>query len=67
MTAYQKRCLEYCIRWVNGESKHNDIDDECVPDFSCCYPELFEQDRSKRIASLNRLRRDYNLKDHCDA
>lgn len=27
-------------KWVNGISEHNHEDHECVPDFSCCIPEL---------------------------
>lgn len=23
-------------RWVEGQSIHNDLENECVPDFSCC-------------------------------
>lgn len=26
--------------WVKGNSIHNEVDDECCPDFSCCQPEL---------------------------
>jgi hypothetical protein len=31
-----------------GNPYHNKIDDECCPDFSCCVPDMFEQDREKR-------------------
>jgi hypothetical protein len=24
--------------WVKGKSVHNEIDDECCPDFACCNP-----------------------------
>jgi hypothetical protein len=33
---YKIRCKHQLIKWVNGESIHNNIDDECCPDFSCC-------------------------------
>lgn len=26
--------------WESGDPKHNAIDDECCPDFSCCHPTL---------------------------
>jgi len=33
-----------------GQPYHNNIDDECCPDFSCCHPDLFEKDETKRWA-----------------
>ena len=27
-------------RWVAGDPVHNDVRDECCPDFSCCQPDL---------------------------
>lgn len=30
------------ILWLFGKSIHNDVTDECCPDFSCCNPELKE-------------------------
>ena len=36
---YKKRSLDQLNRWVNGESVHNDVDNECCPDFSCCNPQ----------------------------
>ena len=27
-------------RWLAGDSQHDTVRDECVPDYSCCYPEL---------------------------
>lgn len=39
--------VKYCtdpnaqlIDWVEGTSKHNEVSDECCPDFSCCRPRL---------------------------
>lgn len=52
MTPYQQRVIRQCLKWVNGKSEHNAIDDECCPDFSCCMPDLFEQDQTKRQAYL---------------
>lgn len=46
--------IEQGHAWINGQSVHNKLRDECCPDFSCCVPKLFEQDRGKRIAEFNR-------------
>lgn len=48
---YANRTIKHSLMWVNGYPKHNCIDDECVPDFSCCNPDCFEQDKKKRIKS----------------
>jgi hypothetical protein len=37
-----------------GRAVHNRIDDECCPDFSCCRPEMFEQDQAKRWETYDR-------------
>lgn len=47
---YQERTKAQCLKWAQGVSQHNNIDDECCPDFSCCHPDLFEQDEAKRWA-----------------
>jgi hypothetical protein len=67
MTAYQERVIAQTRRWVEGNARHNVIDDECCPDFSCCMPELFEQDRGERLNELNRLLRRYNEQPKLDA
>jgi hypothetical protein len=48
------KILASTIKWVNGVVNHNckSVNDECLPDFSCCNPEMFEQDINKRMASL---------------
>jgi len=51
---YKQRALECSLLWVAGESQHNEVDDECCPDFSCCCPTLFEQDKEKRVAQFNK-------------
>lgn len=33
---YEERNLFQLNEWVKGNSLHNDIDEECCPDFSCC-------------------------------
>ena len=36
--------------WAQGTPVHNHVDGECCLDFSCCEPDLFEKDESKRWA-----------------
>jgi hypothetical protein len=43
-------CLDQLNKWVEGISEHNTEMDECCPDFSCCHPEAFVQDKVARIA-----------------
>jgi len=52
-TAYKQRANEQSRAWVNGDCKHNDVDDECCPDFSCCFTDLFTKDRGERVRSHN--------------
>lgn len=55
LPGYQRRCIDQSINWVNCISKHNNIDDECVPDFSCCFPGLFTKDINDRMESHSNL------------
>jgi hypothetical protein len=66
-TPYQYRCIVQLERWVNGKSKHNKIDGECCPDFSCCMPGLMEPDRAKRIEHLNQYLRRLGLPTRSDS
>jgi hypothetical protein len=53
---YKERGLDQVNHWCNGESIHNEIDDECCPDFSCCNPDVNtpqELREAFRIATLN--------------
>lgn len=45
---YQDRVKSQTLSWAMGNPYHNKIDDECCPDFSCCYPDLFEKEQDKR-------------------
>ena len=45
---YRDRCQYQALQWALGHPFHNNIDNECCPDFSCCTPDIFEQDASKR-------------------
>lgn len=52
LSPYQQRARRQGWNWVSGISKHNEVDDECCPDFSCCYPNLFVQDKDKRLKDM---------------
>lgn len=39
---YRLSCIRQLWLWVFGKSTHNNITDECCPDFSCCNSELKE-------------------------
>lgn len=47
-TPYHFRNKVYNTFWLLGFSIHNHIDNECCPDFSCCFPEL-QKPLHKRI------------------
>ena len=55
MSDYATRCIQQSIKWVNGISEHNRVDDECTPDFSCCEPHCFTSSLEKRIKRHERL------------
>lgn len=48
MTEYQRRVYYQFERWVAGFSEHNNTDNECCPDFSCCNADLFNRDLLSR-------------------
>jgi hypothetical protein len=50
---YHDRVVIQGLLWIEGESLHNDIDNECCPDFSCCELELFEKDKEERKRIYN--------------
>lgn len=39
---YKERAKSQCLSWAMGNVYHNNIDNECCPDFSCCVPELYK-------------------------
>jgi hypothetical protein len=39
---YKERCTDQLNKWVDGNPIHNNIDNECCPDFSCCKSELLQ-------------------------
>ena len=34
--------------WLKGNPVHNDEQDECCPDFSCCQPELLADQKTRQ-------------------
>ncbi len=40
--SYKERCTHQLDEWVKGNPIHNDTDDECCPDFSCCKPDYLQ-------------------------
>lgn len=60
MSAYIDRSMKQAREWVDAICRHNDIDDECCPDFSCCFPHLFEHDRAKRVQRFNEYAAKHN-------
>lgn len=47
---YIDKRIEQSMKWLNCISEHDYVYNECCCDFSCCNPELFEQDSDKRLA-----------------
>ncbi len=45
---YKLRVKQQLKFWVSGKSIHNEIDNECCPDFSCCVPSL-RSSKSERL------------------
>jgi hypothetical protein len=55
---YKSRTLKQCYEWVNGNSIHNFIDNECCPDFSCCViPSNYKNDHQSRLNFYHKFRR----------
>jgi hypothetical protein len=52
---YKSRLQGQLIAWANGNPQHNHVDDECCPDFSCCFSDFFEEDRNKRLARMREI------------
>lgn len=47
---------EQIAQWAAGNSVHNHITDYCVPDYSCCYPELavdLDQRKAYRLGNAH--------------
>lgn len=46
---YIDRKIEQSMKWLNGNPEHDNIYEECCHDFSCCHPDLFTEDSTKRM------------------
>lgn len=51
---YRERAKTQCLQWAIGNPYHEPHNDECCPDFSCCYPDLFTEDDGERWATYRR-------------
>ena len=47
---YRERIKAQTLAWAQGRPYHEPIDDECCPDFSCCFPDLFNKNEEQRWA-----------------
>lgn len=45
---YRKRLDKQTLDWVKGNPRHNSVDEECCPDFSCCDPELLASQKIRQ-------------------
>ncbi len=44
----KQRFLVQLLEWENGTSKHNEIDDTCCPDFSCCRNDIRTSEHDRK-------------------
>ena len=51
---YRDMTVQQIINWHNGIKHHHPMTGECCPDFSCCYPDMYEQDPDKRVRTMRR-------------
>lgn len=49
---YNDLSVAQLILWHNGDCRHHAMTGECCPDFSCCYPDMYEGDTEKRMDTL---------------
>jgi len=45
---YIGRMQEQLEEWVDGNPIHNQVEDECTPDFSCCNPDLLQSPEERK-------------------
>jgi len=60
---YEKRVRSQMMLWANGLSKHNHVDGECCPDFSCCMPDFADPLDKRREQFKQKYGKDANGKD----
>lgn len=46
---FVERSYDQLVDWMNGISRHNEIDDECCPDFTCCANILPDDKDAKKL------------------
>jgi hypothetical protein len=51
---YRERARLQALAWAQGRAYHDTMNDECCPDFSCCHPDLFQQDAAERWTYYHR-------------
>lgn len=62
---YKERSKYQLDEWVRGNSIHNDIDNECCPDFSCCQPGLLQpKEIRETFKALKKKSDNENEKEH---
>ena len=54
---YHDAVVRQLLLWHNGRPTHHTLSKECCPDFSCCFPELYESDAKQREEMLEAARR----------
>ncbi len=47
--SYIGRSNHQLTEWVKGNSVHNDADNECCPDFSCCQPRFLADKETRKL------------------
>jgi hypothetical protein len=58
LEAYRTRSDKQLKMWVNGKSIHNNDDDECCPDFSCCRPCSTDREIREKFYKSNQSERE---------
>jgi hypothetical protein len=49
---YKERCNNQLNEWVKGNSIHNEKDNECCPDFSCCKKDCLQPKEVRETFSM---------------
>lgn len=56
----QERIDYQLEQWVQGNSIHNDVDNECCPDFSCCNEIVTPQEEKDQFARMSKAGHNLN-------
>lgn len=49
---YKERYIKQLADWVDGSPVHNDVDEECCPDFACCNSLVKTDEETRRRFAL---------------